>query len=379
MAAVQGVCDARFAPVVEALQARLEADEELGASIAVVKDGEPVVDVWGGWADSERTKPWGQDTITNVWSSTKTVMSLAALMLVDRGELDLHAKVAKYWPEFAANGKEGIEVRHLLSHTSGVSAWEQPVVLEDLYDWEKSTAMLAAQAPWWEPGTASGYHALNLGHLIGEVVRRITGRMLGEFVASEIAGPLDADFHIGTDPIHHGRIANVVPPPPPPGDITTLDPDSVAVKTLTGPGPDAAVSWTDAWRRADIGSANGHGNARSLAKILSAVSHGGIAGDLRLLSPHTIDSIFELQSDGVDLVFGQQMRFGIGFGLPTPATVPYIPERRICFWGGWGGSLVVCDLDQQATISYVMNRMQPGLIGSENAAAYLKAFFTALG
>src|SRR5205823_3632190 len=137
-----------------------------------------------------------------------------ALVLVDRGELDLDANVAAYWPEFAARGKAGIKVRQLLSHTSGVSGWDQPVTIDDLYDWEKSTAMLAAQAPWWEPGTASGYHALNQGHLVGEVIRRITGQKPGEFVASEIAGPLDADFHIGIDPSHDSRIANVVPPPP---------------------------------------------------------------------------------------------------------------------------------------------------------------------
>lgn len=193
MTDVQGFCDARFAAVEETFQARLDADEELGASIAIVVDGEQVVDIWGGWADTDRTAPWAEDTITNVWSSTKTVTNLAALLLVDRGELDVHAKVARYWPEFGANGKQDVEVRHLLSHTSGVSAWEQPVTLEDIYDWDKSTARLAAQAPWWEPGTVSGYHALNQGHLVGEVMRRITGVPLGKFVAQEIAGPLGAD------------------------------------------------------------------------------------------------------------------------------------------------------------------------------------------
>ncbi|HEY8761957.1 MAG TPA: serine hydrolase domain-containing protein, partial [Candidatus Dormibacteraeota bacterium] len=183
MAEVQGTCDARFASVRSAFEEQLESGEELGASIAIVVDGAPVVDMWGGWSDPERTRPWEKDTITNVWSTTKTMTALAALVLVDRGELDVHEKVAKYWPEFGANGKQDIEVRHLLSHTSGVSGWAQPVVVEDLYDWEKSTAMLAAQAPWWEPGTASGYHALNQGHLVGEVVRRITGRTLGAFFA----------------------------------------------------------------------------------------------------------------------------------------------------------------------------------------------------
>ena len=188
--------------------------EDLGASLVVDIDGETVVDLWGGWADEARTVPWTENTITNVFSTTKTMTRLAALVLVDRGELDLDANVATYWPEFAARGKAGIKVRQLLSHTSGVSGWEQPITLEDLYDWDKSTALLAAQAPWWEPGTASGYHVLNYGHLIGEVIRRITGQRLGEFFAAQIAGPLGADFHIGLPPSEFHRVANVVPPPP---------------------------------------------------------------------------------------------------------------------------------------------------------------------
>src|SRR5208283_2312390 len=156
-----------------------------------------------------------ENTIANVFSTTKTMTALAALVLVDRGDLDLDSPVAKYWPEFAAQGKAGIKVRHLLSHTSGVSGWEQPITREDLYDWDRSTALLAAQAPWWEPGTASGYHALTYGHLIGEVIRRITGQRLGEFFAAQIAGPLGADFHIGLPPSAFPRVTNVVSPPIP--------------------------------------------------------------------------------------------------------------------------------------------------------------------
>jgi CubicO group peptidase (beta-lactamase class C family) len=179
-------------PLRELFAAKLESGEELGASLVFNIDGEVVVDLCGGWADEARTVPWTENTITNGFSTTKSMTSLAALLLVDRGELDLEATVAKYWPEFAVNGKAGIKVRHLLSHTSGVSGWEQPITLEDMYDWDKSTALLAALAPWWEPGTASGYHALNYGYLIGEVIRRITGRRLGEFFAAHIAGPLTA-------------------------------------------------------------------------------------------------------------------------------------------------------------------------------------------
>ena len=173
MPEVHGSCDDRFAGVREALASNLSA-EELGASIAVDLDGETVVDIWGGYRDQERTTPWTRDTIVNVWSTTKCVLNLAALMLVERGELDVYAPVGNYWPEFSAKGKKDVEVRHLMSHTSGVSGWDQPFSIKDMYDWETSTERLALQRPWWEPGTASGYHANNQGHLVGEVIRRIT-------------------------------------------------------------------------------------------------------------------------------------------------------------------------------------------------------------
>lgn len=193
---VQGRCDERFAGLRDLVAANVASGEELGVSVAVVLDGTPVVDLVGGHRDAAQTVPWTEDTITNVWSTTKMVTSLATLMCVDRGLVDLDAPVATYWPEFAANGKEGVLVRHVLSHTSGVSGLEQPAATADLYDWDGATSRLAAQAPWWEPGTASGYHALNQGHLLGEVIRRVTGRTLKQFVAEEIAGPLGADFQI---------------------------------------------------------------------------------------------------------------------------------------------------------------------------------------
>jgi CubicO group peptidase (beta-lactamase class C family) len=378
MTEVQGSCSARFEPLRDVLAERLGADHELGACLAVIIDGECEVDLWGGWADPDRTTPWAEDTITNVWSSTKTMVALIALMLVDRGELDPYAKVARYWPEFGAAGKGDIEVRHLLSHTSGVSSWAQPVTVADLYDWERSTALLAAQEPWWEPGTASGYHALNMGHLVGEVVRRITGLRPGEFLAREVTGPLGADFHIGLDPVHFPRVSNVVPPPPLPMDLAALGMDSVAVRTFTNPPPNAEYAWTEEWRRADIGAANGHGNARSIARIQSAISHGGETGGIRLLSPATIERIFDKQSDGVDLALGEHLRFGIGYGLPTPVTTAELPDGRICFWGGWGGSMVVNDLDRRMTFVYVMNKMSPGILGSANSKAYLTNLYSLL-
>jgi CubicO group peptidase (beta-lactamase class C family) len=378
MSDVQGSCDPRFEAMAEILAANLASGADVGASVAVHLDGECVVDLWGGWVDAEHSAPWQSDTITNVWSSTKTVMALAALVLVERGLLDLDAPVASYWPEFAANGKAGVLVRHLLGHTSGVSAWAQPVQVSDIYDWDKSTAMLAAQAPWWEPGTASGYHALNQGHLVGEVIRRIDGRKLGEFVRDEIAGPLGADFHIGLPPCEFGRVSNVIPPPPLPIDLTTLDPDMIVVKTFTGPAPDASESWTPEWRTADIGAANGHGNARSLGRIQHIVSNGGEVDGVRLLSPGTISQIFRVQAEGVDHVLMLPVKFGIGFAMPNEST-PHLPaDATVCFWGGWGGSAIINDLDHRMTITYVMNRMEEGLIGDERSFALIRAAFAAV-
>ena len=377
MAEVQGSVDPRFAAMRDVLQANVDSGADLGASVAVVLHGEPVVDLWGGFADHEATKPWERDTITNVWSSTKTMMALSALVLVDRGELDVHQKVAHYWPEFAANGKQGIEVRHLLSHTSGVSGWDQPVTTEDIYDWEMSTAKLAAQAPWWEPGTVSGYHALNQGHLVGEVIRRITGLKLGQFFAEEIAGPLGADFHIGLDPSEFHRVSPVVPPPPLPIDLTTLDMNSPLVKTFTGPAPGAEASWTSEWRQADIGAANGHGNARSVARVQSIITNGGEVDGVRLLSPATIELIFEEQSNGVDIVLGVPQRFGMGFGLPCEG-MPFALDAKICFWGGWGGSMVVNDVGHGMTVTYMMNRMEGGLVGDTRGFDLVAAAFAAI-
>jgi CubicO group peptidase (beta-lactamase class C family) len=378
MVDVSGDLDARFEPVRDALAEQLASGNELGASIVVDVDGETVVDIWGGWRDVEQRSPWTRDTITNVWSTTKTVTNLAALMLIDREVLDPYTPVAKYWPEFAENGKDHVEVRHVLSHTSGVSGWEAPFAVEDMYDWDLSTSRLATQKPWWEPGTASGYHASNQGHLVGEIVRRVTGKHLKAFVAEEIAGPLGADFQIGAVESDWDRIAPVVPPPPLPFDLAALDPASPVYKTFSAPATDASAANTPGWRRADMGAVNGHGNARSVARILKSLALGGTVDGVRLLSQDTIDVIFDEQSNGTDLVLGVPLRFGIGYALPESVTVPYVPQGRACYWGGWGGSVILMDLDRRTTVSYMMNKMAPGIIGSDRSEAYVRALYACL-
>ncbi|WP_284614438.1 serine hydrolase domain-containing protein [Aquabacterium humicola] len=375
---VQGLCATRFEPLRERFAALFANDEDLGASMALTIDGEMVVDLWGGHVDEARTMPWRSDTLTHVWSTTKTMTSLAALLLVERGELDVDAPVARYWPTFAANGKGEVLVRHLLGHTSGVPGWAEPVTADVLCDWERSTTLLAAQAPWWAPGSASGYHALNYGHLVGEVVRRITGSKPGRFFAEQIARPLQADFHIGLAPAEASRVARVVPPPPLPIDLATLDPASPMFRTMSNPLPDATVSWTPQWQQADIGAANGHGNARSVARLQSLIANGGEVDGVRLLSPKTIERIFEPQADGVDLVLGLPLKMGLGWGLPMPA-LPFIPDGRVCFWGGWGGSIVIADADRRLCFAYMMNRMAPGIIGGPNAAALCDTLYRCVG
>jgi CubicO group peptidase (beta-lactamase class C family) len=377
-AAVEGEADPRFAGLREEFQRRLDSGEELGASLAVVEHGRSVVDLWGGFREVERVSAWQRDTITNVWSITKTMTTLAALMLADRGLLDLDAPVATYWPDFAQNGKAAITVKQVMSHTAGVSGWDMPFTLEQLYDYEGAVAHLAAQAPWWEPGTASGYSLLNYGHIVGEIVRRVSGKTLKAFVAEEIAGPLGADFTIGAPRDAYDRISNVVPPPPANIDLSQLPPGHPALKTFAPVPMDATVTYTDAWRDAEIGAANGFGNARSVACIQSVISNGGEVDGVRLLTQKTIDRIFEVQSDGMDLVLFQPLRFGIGYGLPSKQE-SQLPDRRIAYWGGWGGSIVLNDVDRGFTFAYVMNRMDGAVLGSTRSAAYQAAFFTAIG
>lgn len=372
--AISGRCDGQFESLKEVFEENLASGAEVGAAIAVDVDGESVVDMWGGYRDGASHLPWEADTIINIWSNTKEICSLAVLMLVERGLVDVDAPVAEYWPEFGQSGKQDVLVRHVLSHTSGVSGWDQPFAIEDLYDWDTSVARLAGQAPWWEPGTASCYHAASFGHLTGEIVRRVTGKHLKDFVRDEIAGPLDVDLQIGALPEDFERIAPVIPPPPldVEFDLTTLPADSPTLRTFLSSPSDANVANTEEWRRADIGATNGHSNARAVARTLSIVSRGGEVDGVRLLSPGTIDKIFEEQARGTDMFLGEPICFGIGFAMPTQEMFPYLPDERICYWGGWGGSITMMFLDRRMTVSYVMNKMGPGVVGSDRTHQYLR-------
>jgi CubicO group peptidase (beta-lactamase class C family) len=249
--------------------------------------------------------------------------------------------------------------------------------VRDMYDWETACERLALQRPWWEPGTAAGYHAATQGFLVGEVVRRITNKTFRKFVADEIAAPLGADFQIGAAERDVERIASLVAPPreEPAADV---DPASVAVRTFSAPVMSVKATASPEWRAADLGALNGHSNARGVLDVLRVLSLGGEAGGVRLLSPETIELVFDRQSDGVDLVLEEPFTWGIGYCLGSPV-VPYVPSGRTFFWGGWGGSLAVMDLDRRLTITYMMNAMAPGLLGSARSEAYVRAVYAALG
>ena len=308
---IKGTFDKSFSGVVTAFRRNFEDLGEVGASVAIMREGRLVVDIWAGHSDTGLSQPWKRDTITNVFSITKTMATLSALVLADRGDLDVFKPVADYWPEFAANGKEKIEVRHLMSHTSGLSGWDKKITIREICDWRESTAILAEQKPWWQPGTSSGYHALTQGHLVGEVIRRITGEYIGEFFAKEIAEPLGADFHIGLDEKDFYRVSDVIYPTEDIRDqmierarslVKLGITDDVAVKTLQNPRNNEDNVNSEWWRKAEIPAANGHGNARSVATIQGLITNGGEINGVQLLKTETIDLIFQEQSNGLDPV-----------------------------------------------------------------------------
>ena len=360
MTEIHGHADPRFAGVRDAFAANFARGEDVGASVAVTLGGELVVDLWGGHADAAKTRSWQRDTIVNVYSTTKTMTALCALLLADRDELDLAEKVAHYWPEFAANGKADITVAQLLAHSAGLSGFAEPVAAADLYDWDKATALLAAQAPFWAPGTAIGYHAITQGYLVGEVVRRITGKSLGTFFRDEIAGPLGADFHIGLAASEDDRVAELLPPPPG-GSIADITSRPLTVNMATNPPINPRDTRTRAWRAAEIPAANGHGNARSVALVQALLANGGVVGGKRLLSEAGARRALEPQIKGEDMVLGGPAHFGLGFGLNGGA-VP-LPHDECCYWGGYGGSIIIIDMKTRSTIAFMMNKMASTTVG----------------
>ncbi len=372
---INGHVAAGFESVRDAFAANFANDGDVGASFCATLKGEIVVDIWAGVADAETGKPWERDTIVNVYSTTKTMCALTALLLADRGELDFAKPVAHYWPEFAANGKAAVTVAQLMSHSAGLSGFKEKMAKDDLYDWEKVTSLLAAQAPFWEPGTAPGYHAMTQGFLVGEVVRRIAGVTLGTLFRTEIAEALGADFHIGLPASEDHRVATLIPPPPGQG-IADMTDRPLTANMASNPAINPLETRTRAWRAAEMPAANGQGNARSVAMVQTLVANGGVSGGKRILSEAGVRRALESQIQGEDMVLGIPVHYGLGYGLPG-GQMPFANPNS-CYWGGYGGSIVINDLDAQTTFAYAMNKMAGTTVGDMRAFSLAMAMWQAL-
>ncbi|MFB7539922.1 serine hydrolase domain-containing protein [Streptomyces zaomyceticus] len=381
---VEGHCDPRFAAVRDAFEANFRTRDELGAAVTVQVHGETVVDLWGGWADPARTRPWERDTVVNVWSTTKGVTALCAHLLADRGLLDLDAPVASYWPEFAAAGKEGLPVRYLLSHRAGLSGLREPLTLGEFYDWEVTTARLAATEPWWEPGTRSGYHAMTYGFLVGEVIRRVTGRMPGAFLRDEITGPLGIDFTIGLPEKEADRAAELIHP------RTSRDGEQAAAFSQLAPAAQAALANppvgaveanSPEWRAAEVPAANGHGTARAVAQLYGVFAGRGRSGERRVLSEAAVERAREGQGAGRDLVLGagfdHETECALGLWL-SGTNASYGPNPRAFGHDGYGGSCGLADPESGVSLGYVMNRMGPRIADDPRKMALIEALYGAL-
>ncbi len=391
---VQGHCDSRFTDVRDLFESSFAKDEEIGASISFVLDGELVVDLHGGTRDKEGQVPWTPDTLVNVYSTTKGMTAICAHQLVEQGKLDLDAPVAQYWPEFAAAGKGEIPVRWLLSHQAGLPAIRKPLPKGAQYDWDVMCAALAEQEPWWEPGTRHGYHALTYGYLVGEVIRRASGRSVGQWFAEHVAGPLGADFHIGFGPDLDARVSDLhgslfAPSsesrgvPDIPGPLGQMMRDMTDPTTMTGaafanpPAGADAVNTRD-WRAAEIPAANGHGTSTALARIYGALARGGEIDGVRILEAESVARAREEQVFGPDAVLGQlPMRFGLGFMLRQDL-MPISPNQGAFGHPGAGGSIGMADPESKVGFGYTMNRMKMGLVGGPTAFAVLNRFFELL-
>ncbi|WP_405836936.1 serine hydrolase domain-containing protein [Streptomyces sp. NBC_01518] len=382
--AVDGHCDPRFTAVRTAFEENFRDRDELGAALTVTVDGETVVDLWGGWADAARTRPWERDTLVNVWSTTKGPVALCAHILADRGLLDLDAPVAAYWPEFAAAGKENVLVRHLLSHRAGLAGLREPHSLAQLYDWELTTERLAATEPWWEPGTQSGYHALTYGFLVGEVVRRVSGLLPSAFLEREVTGPLGIDFTIGLPEKEAGRAAELVHPPAASASeqaaiFSQLAPAAIAA--LTNPVAGATEANTPEWRAAEIPAANGHGTARAVAALYGVFAGRGTYDGHRFLSPEAAERVREGQGSCRDLVLGagfaHDTEVGLGLWLSGP-NGSYGRNPRAFGHDGFGGSFGLADPEAGVSMGYVMNRMGPHIADDPRKMTLIDAVHEAL-
>ncbi len=379
---VNGRCEPRFRPVLDAFIENYRSEDEVGSAVSVVMDGHTVVDLWGGWRDAARQREWQHDTIVCMMSVSKGITGLAFSLLVDRGLVDVGQPVAEYWPEFASNGKADLPVRFILDHRAGLPIVADPLWPGAIYDHEAICKALAAQAPMWGPGTVAAYHVHTQGYLLGEIVRRVTGKTVGTFVSEELAGPLAADFMIGGLTQHdQARCAEVMP------NMQArlfaakeVETDTLRAKAFV---QNPAEPWpvtlnSRSWRESEIASGNGHGNARGVARIYGAFARGGELQGVRLTRPASIAAMTTEQHNITELMQDRPYHQALGILLNTPEAVYMGPNRRAFGHHGIGGSLGFADPDARLGFSYAANRLPAVGTNGPRAARLIDALYGAL-
>ncbi|SEE54294.1 serine hydrolase domain-containing protein [Pseudomonas coleopterorum] len=360
---IQGHFELQFEAVREAFAALFDNPQERGAALCIQIGGETVVDLWAGTADKDGAQAWHSDTILNLFSCTKTFTAVTALQLVAEGKLALDAPVAQYWPEFAAAGKQSITLRHLLSHQAGLPALRDLLPPEALYDWPRMTAALAAETPWWSPGTGHGYAAITYGWLVGELLRRADHRGPGESIMARVARPLGLDFHVGLPDEEFHRVAHIARGKGNVGDeaaqrllqVTMREPEAMATRAFTNPPSVLTSTNKPEWRRMEQPAANGHGNARSLAGFYAGLLDGS------LLEPELLAELTREHSLGVDKTLMTPTRFGLGCMLDQPKVANATFGLGAGAFGhpGAGGSVGFADPEHDVAVGFAVNTLGP--------------------
>jgi CubicO group peptidase (beta-lactamase class C family) len=374
MTDIQGVCPPQFDAVRRAFEGNFEDGGELGARFSLAVDGEVVVDLYGGWADRRETKPFGPDTLTPVFSTTKAIASILIARLVEQGKLAYTQRVAEVWPEFAQAGKEAVTVEQVMSHQVGLPGFPDEMDQELWFDWDAICAKLAEMKPMWPVGSASGYHPVTFGYLAGEIFRRVDGRTMGTALREDIAVPASLDLWIGLPDAEHGRVAELKRPAELPkfGELN----DAVKAAFLTPWASPGGRSGAD-WRRMEIPSANGHATAPSLALLMAALATDGETGGLHILSPQVRDEAARERIRGRDLVLPFEMSWGAGFMRNAP-NMMFGPGQQTFGHTGWGGSCAFADPERRVSGAYVMNKQSAELIGDARSRRLIDAAYSAL-
>lgn len=371
MAEVSGACAPGYERVKDAFARNFTQNGEVGAAVAVAVDGELVVDLWGGFADAAQTRPWTADTLVNVWSTTKGVAAACFAMLVERGLISYEDRVARFWPEFAANGKGDVTLGQLLSHQAGLCGFATPATLADFLDQEGAEQRLAAQTPFWPPGERCGYHALSIGNLANAVFKRIEGRTLAQFVDDELRAAHGLELYVGLPESLDSRAAELIAPPTLSSTNANPEPSVAQQAALANPPLDPLDANTIPWRRASLPSANGHATARGLARLYGALASDGQLGGRLLFGDAARADATRVRIEAEDAVLGLSARWAAGFLRNVHGA--YGPSSEAFGHSGWGGSFAFADPKRRVAVAYVMNAMGLNLIGDPRAMEIVAA------